>query len=81
MRHEPIHLVLHDEPSLFRSIALQALEGARLPLRLNHISGSLSGIRAAVRAGLGITARSIEMLEPEFRVVGTYHAMGSIETA
>jgi DNA-binding transcriptional LysR family regulator len=78
MRHEPIPLVLHDEPSLFRSIALQALESARLPLRLNHISGSLSGIRAAVGVGLGITARSIEMLEPEFRVVGAADGLPSL---
>jgi DNA-binding transcriptional LysR family regulator len=71
VRNEPVPLVLHDDPSLFRTIALQALESARLPFRLNHISGSLSGIRAAVRAGLGVTARSIETLEPAFRVVGS----------
>lgn len=70
IRNEPIPLVMHDEPSLFRVIALEALERARIPMRLNHISGSLSGIRAAVRAGLGITARSIEALEPAMRVLG-----------
>ncbi len=69
-RNGPVPLVMHDEPSLFRSIALDALESARIPMRLNHISGSLSGIRAAVRAGLGITARSIETLEPAFRILG-----------
>ncbi|SDS49385.1 DNA-binding transcriptional regulator, LysR family [Bradyrhizobium canariense] len=71
VRNEPVPLVMHDEPSLFRSIALDALEKAHIPMRLTHISGSLSGIRAAVRAGLGITARSIETLEPTFRVLGT----------
>lgn len=69
-RNEPIPLVMHDEPSLYRSIALDALERAHIPHRLNHISASLSGIRAAVRAGLGITARSIETIEPAFRVLG-----------
>jgi DNA-binding transcriptional LysR family regulator len=71
MRNEPVPLVMHDEPSLFRTIGIEALEAARIPMRLNHISGSLSGIRAAVRAGLGITARSIETLEPAFRVLGS----------
>lgn len=71
IRDQPVPLVMHDEPSLFRAIALDALEGVGIPFRLNHISGSLSGIRAAVRAGLGITARSIEALEPSMRVLGS----------
>ncbi len=65
----PLPLVLHDEPSLFRSLAIDALERARMPYRINFISPSLAGIRAAVRAGLGITARSVEMLSSEFRVL------------
>lgn len=69
-RNGPIPLVMHDEPSLYRSIALEALAREHIPQRLSHISASLSGIRAAVRAGLGITARSIETLEPAFRVLG-----------
>ncbi len=68
---ETLPLVCHDEPSLYRSLALDALSKAKIPKRICHISGSLSGIRAAVRAGLGVTARTIEMLEPSLRVLGT----------
>lgn len=70
-QNDPVPLVCHDEPSLYRSLALDALSKAQRTKRICHISGSLSGIRAAVRAGLGITARTIEMLEPSFRVLGT----------
>jgi DNA-binding transcriptional LysR family regulator len=68
---EPVPLVCHDEPSLYRTLAVEALSKAHIPKRISHTSGSLSGIRAAVRAGLGVTARSVEMLEPSFRVLGT----------
>jgi len=67
---QALPLVLHDEPSVFRSLAINALERNKLPFRVNYISPSLSGIRAAVRAGLGVTARSIEMLNSDFRVLG-----------
>jgi DNA-binding transcriptional LysR family regulator len=66
---QPLPLVLHDEPSLFRTLALEALERAKIPYQINFISPALSGIRAAVSAGLGITARSIEMLNPQFRAL------------
>lgn len=62
-------LVLHDEPSLFRKMALEALDRANVRYQINFISPSLSGIRAAVNAGLGITARSVEMLTPQLRAL------------
>ena len=63
-------LILADEPSLFRKIALDALARAGLSWRLAYVSPTLPGIRAAVRAGLGVTCRSVEMIGPEFRVLG-----------
>jgi DNA-binding transcriptional LysR family regulator len=68
-RSQPLPLVLHDEPSLFRTLALDALERAKIPYQINFISPALSGIRAAVSAGLGVTARSVEMLNPQFRAL------------
>ena len=65
----PLPLVLHDEPSLYRRLAIEALERRAIPYKVNFISPSLAGIRSAVRAGLGITVRSTEMLGPEFRVL------------
>lgn len=67
---QPVSLVLADEPSLFRRLALEALDAARHPWRIAYLAPTLTGIRAAVRAGLGVTARSVEMLGPDFRVLG-----------
>lgn len=66
----PVKLVVADEPSLFREIALQSLDQAKIPYRISYVAPTLVGIKAALRAGLGITARSIEMIGPELRVLG-----------
>ncbi|QRX81477.1 LysR substrate-binding domain-containing protein [Glaciimonas sp. PAMC28666] len=66
----PVKLVVADEPSLFREIALQSLDQAKIPYRISYVAPTLVGIKAALRAGLGITARSIEMISPELRVLG-----------
>jgi len=57
----PLPLILFAPPSLTRSVALEALEHARRAWRVVCTSGSLSGLRAAALAGLGITlhARSL----------------------
>jgi DNA-binding transcriptional LysR family regulator len=52
----PIPLILYSPPSITRAIALSALEGERRPWRIVCTSGSLSGLRAAALAGLGVTA-------------------------
>lgn len=49
---------------------MQALYRAGCEWRLAYLSLNLGAIRAAVRAGLGITARNIEMLTPDLRVMG-----------
>jgi DNA-binding transcriptional LysR family regulator len=59
----PLPLVLCDERCGIRAAALAALEAARLPHRIVYVSPSLAGLRAAVRAGLGITARGERALE------------------
>lgn len=67
---QPLPLVLVDEPSIYRRIALQALEQADIAWRQAYLASNLIGIKAAVRAGLGITARSMEMVGPDMRVLG-----------
>jgi DNA-binding transcriptional LysR family regulator len=52
----PIPLILYSPPSITRTIALAALERERRPWRIVCTSGSLSGLRAAALAGLGVTA-------------------------
>lgn len=66
---QPVPLVLGDEPSIFRRFALEALELHQVPWRQAYSSASPIGIKAAVRAGLGVTARSMELLGPDTRVL------------
>jgi DNA-binding transcriptional LysR family regulator len=54
----PLPLALLEEPCLYRATALKALEEAGIPFRIVVETASLSGLRAAVQAGLGITCRN-----------------------
>ncbi|MCF7539679.1 LysR substrate-binding domain-containing protein [Pseudomonas petrae] len=67
---EPIPLILVDEPSIYRRYAIEALERADIAWRQAYLASNLIGIKAATRAGLGVTARSMEMLGPDMRVLG-----------
>jgi len=55
---EPLPLVMFDNPCLMRSRAIDSLDRAGIAWRIVFVSHSLSGIWAAVRAGLGITVRT-----------------------
>ncbi|HDR2736831.1 transcriptional regulator LrhA [Enterobacter ludwigii] len=67
---EPIPLVLLDDPSPFRDMVLSALNEASIPWRLAYVASTLPAVRAAVKAGLGVTARPVEMMSPDLRVLG-----------
>lgn len=67
---EAVPLVLLDEPSAFRDMVINALNSADIPWRLAYVASTLSAVKAAVRAGLGITARPVEMMSPDLRVLG-----------
>jgi len=69
-RRAPLPLILADEPSIFRKTALEALEKTRLTWHINYLAPTLVGIKAAVRAGLGVTCRSVEFLGADMRVLG-----------
>lgn len=51
-------LVLFEAPCMMRSAAIDALEQAGIPWRIAFTSVSLSGVWAAVSAGLGVTVRT-----------------------
>jgi DNA-binding transcriptional LysR family regulator len=70
-RAQPVPLVVPDQPSSYRATALAALDAHGIRWRIRHISTSLafSPLHAALRAGLGITVRIIEMLAPDLRVL------------
>lgn len=55
---QPLPLILYTPPSISRTAALETLERAGRPWRIVCSSGSLSGLRAAALAGLGITVHA-----------------------
>lgn len=72
---QPLPLILIDEPSIFRRLAIESLDAAGIPWRLAYRSSSLIGVKAAIRAGLGVTARTMEMVEPDMRTLGASDGM------
>jgi DNA-binding transcriptional LysR family regulator len=58
---QPVPLVLLDAPCIFRELAINALDAHRIPWRIVYGTSSLSGLRAAVRAGLGVTPRTFSL--------------------
>jgi DNA-binding transcriptional LysR family regulator len=67
---QPLPLIVAEEGSYFRRIATEALDRGAIAWRVTYTSPTLVGVRAAVRAGLGVTARSVEMLGNDLRVLG-----------
>lgn len=57
-QESPLPLVMFDAPCVLRSAATQALDQARIPWRIALTSPSVSGLWAAVSAGLGVTLRT-----------------------
>jgi DNA-binding transcriptional LysR family regulator len=55
---EPLPLAVFEPPCLFRAAAIGALDKAGMPWRISFTSPSLSGLWAAIDAGLGITVRT-----------------------
>jgi DNA-binding transcriptional LysR family regulator len=58
LEREILPLALLEEPCLYRTTSLKALEEAGQPFRIAVETASLSGLRAAVQAGLGVTGRN-----------------------
>ncbi|GAO12288.1 LysR family transcriptional regulator [Streptomyces lydicamycinicus] len=60
----PVPLVVYPPPALTRARALEALERAGREWRITCTSGSLNGLIAATRAGLGVMAHTRGMIPP-----------------
>lgn len=75
---QPLPLVLADGPSIFRRLGCEALDAAGIRWTPHHTCTSLVGILAALRAGLGITARGVEQLDPGLRVLGAGDGMPAL---
>ena len=55
---------------MFHRMAREALDSAGIRWSPRYTASSLIGIKAALRAGLGVTARGLEMAGPDMRVLG-----------
>jgi DNA-binding transcriptional LysR family regulator len=66
---EPLPLVVMDAPCVMRSAATRALDQAGIAWRIAFTSPGLSGVWAAVAAGLGVTVRTAVALPPTLRVL------------
>ncbi len=66
----PLPLVLTDEPSLYRRITLEVLDRYSIPYFERFTSPSLSGLRPAILAGLGVTARPATSFSSELKELG-----------
>lgn len=64
---EPLPLALFQSGCLFRDWALASLDGIGRPYRIAYTSASLTGILAAVTAGLAVTVLSRSILPAEVR--------------
>lgn len=71
----PVPLIAADGPSVFHRLACEALDAAGIAWAPRHLCTSLAGIRAALRAGLGVTARGVEQLDAGLRVLGAGDGM------
>jgi DNA-binding transcriptional LysR family regulator len=68
--HMPLPLILADEPSMFRRIALASLDLSGTPYIERITSPSLAGVRLSVAAGLGVTVRTESSFFAETRILG-----------
>ena len=66
----PLPLVLFEPPCLFRQAGIAALDAAGIPWRITFTSPSLSGLWAAVDAGLGVTVRTAEGMPDRLATLG-----------
>jgi DNA-binding transcriptional LysR family regulator len=60
----PVPLIVYPPPGITRARALQALEQQGRPWRVVCTSGSLNGLIAAARAGLGVMAHTRGLIPP-----------------
>lgn len=78
----PVPLILYSPPSITREIALAALERCGRPWRIVCTSGSLSGLRAAALAGLGVTVFSKGLIPTDLAEMPSGHGLpdlGAVE--
>jgi DNA-binding transcriptional LysR family regulator len=76
----PLPLILYSPPSITRDIVLAALERSARPWRIVCTSGSLSGLRAAALAGLGVTIFAADLIPAGLAEIAAGHGLPDLGT-
>jgi DNA-binding transcriptional LysR family regulator len=82
--HRPVPLAVFQQGCLYRNRAVHALERAERAWHIAYISPNLTGIQAAVSAGLGISILPDVAILPDHRILGSqegFPAIGNTEVA
>ncbi|MFB7668081.1 LysR substrate-binding domain-containing protein [Kitasatospora sp. NPDC056138] len=66
---QPVPLIVYPPPSITRARAIDTLDRAGQPWRIACTSTSLSGVRAAALAGLGVMAHAGSLIPPGLRAL------------
>ncbi|MDN2676629.1 LysR family transcriptional regulator [Janthinobacterium sp. SUN033] len=83
-RHDgalPLPLAFSPAPCMHRHVGVDALDGAGLDWRVAFTSPSQQGLRAAVLAGLAVTALPQGDLEPGMMVIDGQHGLPALPAA
>ncbi len=72
---QPVPLILYTPPSITRTAALETLERAGRAWRIVCSSGSLSGLRAAALAGLGVTVHASGLMPDGLAEMPSVHRL------
>lgn len=70
-RQRPLPLALHPEPSVTRGMVIEALKAAGIPFTIAHTSLSITGLRAGVIAGMGISAFGRSFIPDGMQIIDT----------
>ncbi|MGG5170602.1 LysR substrate-binding domain-containing protein [Pseudarthrobacter sp. J1738] len=65
----PVPMITYPAPSLSRKLAIDALEQAGRTWRITCTTKQISGVLAAVRAGLGVTVMPSSLVPDDLRII------------
>ncbi len=68
-----VHLITSPEPCRYRYRAIQALNNASIPWKIQYIDSGFSGIQSALQAGLGITVLAQGILADDMNLTFPPH--------
>jgi DNA-binding transcriptional LysR family regulator len=78
---EPLPLVLYPEPSVTRHATLDVLRRHGVAFRIACTANSLSGLRAAALAGMGVLTHAESLTPPSLHQLAGLPDLGSIDLA